>query len=74
MTNQPNTDWEITVATTQRIPDVKVILRNWRVYIYGFKYLIKENPKKEKSENKTEAKHGAFSKRSKTHLICSLHL
>lgn len=59
MTNQHNIEREITVATTQHISDVKylLILLNGTVSIYRFKYLLGENPYKEKSQNNTEAKY-----------------
>lgn len=57
MTNQHSIEKEITVAITQHICDVKYILLNWTVSIYGLKYLTKDNPYKEKSENNTEAKY-----------------
>lgn len=56
MTNH-HIEREITVALMHQLSNIKYMLLNWIVTIYGFKHLMKKNPCKEKFENNSEGKY-----------------
>lgn len=56
MTNH-HIEREITDALIHQLSNMKYILLNWIVTIYGFKHLMKENPCKGKLQNNSEGKY-----------------